>query len=377
MSPDIRIHEEEVRLTPEEAGYSSEALTRLDALFMRLIRENKLQCASYRLARHGETIACKSMGSLCSFEDRGDFMPDSIRNIASITKIFTTLAILQLIEKGDLYLAQPVCSIIPEFDTPLHNGITLFHLLTHTSGLCPDPGYFGEPYPRNLWEDLHKGDWIKQVLSGPIHVKPMQEWQYSSAGYMILGEIISRLTGMPYVEYVIQNIIQPLELNHTFFYVPPELHKNVCFINEQESKWFPATADQTQEPASAAGGLFSTLADLQKIGQLMLDQGMYKNRRILGRKTIEVMCNNNLPDGIFAYHWGSRFPSYAQGLGWRITSRNLFSSPGSFGHEGSGRCSLYIDPVEDFIMTVFVPSNVSWVPESILSVQAVAWSGII
>lgn len=72
-------------------------------------------------------------------------MPDSIRKIYSVTKLFTAVSVMKLIEDDLLYLEQPVMSVIEEFNNPVHSKINIFHLLTHTSGMCPDSGYFNEP----------------------------------------------------------------------------------------------------------------------------------------------------------------------------------------------------------------------------------------
>lgn len=377
-SVDISRHEGKVHCTPEAVGYRSENLCYLDNLLISLISEKKLQCASYMLSKNGKIFASKSMGRLCGFENRGDLMPDSIRRIASITKIFTTIAILQLMEKGFIYMTQPVASIINEFDTPVHNRINIFHLLTHTSGLTPDPGYFKEPYQKGWWGNSEDGNWIKSGLSGPMLKNPGEEWLYSSFGFMILGEIISRISKMPYEKYVEYNIIEPLGMESTFFNVPEPYHNKVCMLTERENRRLIEKHEETANvPPSSAGGLYSSLEDLCKLGQLMLNKGTFNGHYVLGRKTVEAMTSNNLPSGIPAYHWGDQFKSYEQGLGWRVTSRNIFSSPGTFGHEGAGRSSLYIDPVEQLVAAVFVPSSAEWVPESIVGVQGIIWSGII
>jgi len=373
----IPIHEGSVQATPENAGYRSESLQNLDNLLVHLIEEEKLQCSSYMLSRNGKIFANKSMGKLCGFDERGDLQPDSIRGIASITKIYTTIAILQLIEKAYIYLSQPVSSIISEFDTPIHSGITIFHLLTHTSGLCPDSGYYNEPYPRGWWGNSGDGNWIKSGLSGPVLKKPGEEWIYSSFCFMVLGEIVSRISGIPYEEYVQKNIIEPMGLENTFFSVPKSLHSKVCMLSEREEKRLsPSEEPDNNRPPRSAGGIYSTLEDLTKLGQLMLNKGTFNGHCILGRKTIEIMTTNQIGN-IPAFHWGNQFKAYHQGLGWRITSRNTFSSPGTFGHEGAGRSSLYIDPVEQLIAVMIVPSQISWVPESIIGVQGIIWSGLI
>ncbi len=362
-------------ITPEDARYHRPTLEQIDCHLARLIAADKLQCASYLISRQGKIFAHRAMGPLRGFAPAGTLQPDSIRPIASITKIFTAIAVLQLIERGALYLTQPVMQIIPEFNTPMHQGITLFHLLTHTSGLMADPGYFREPYLRD-WPG--KNDhWILEGLSGPVQAKLGKAWNYSSVGYLFLGEIVSRVSGMPYEQYVTDNIIRPLGMTRTGFDVPSDYRSQVCMVTEGEQRRLADNASRNGRPPRSAGGLYSSLYDLWLLGQTMLERGTFNGQRILGRKTVEQMTSNNLPDGIPAFHWGDRYPAYQQGLGWRVTSRNLFGSPGTFGHEGAGRCSLYIDPAEQLVAAIFVPSRIDFVPESIIGLQGMIWSGIL
>jgi len=126
MLKKILIHETKSDSMPREVGYNSQYINYLDDLFIRLIEEKKLQCASYILARRGRIFAQKSLGRLSGINPgAGDFMPDSIRKLASATIVFTATAIAQLIERGRLYLEQPVADILKEFDNPYFNRIQL------------------------------------------------------------------------------------------------------------------------------------------------------------------------------------------------------------------------------------------------------------
>ncbi|MEJ2663132.1 MAG: serine hydrolase, partial [Spirochaetia bacterium] len=134
------IHSGKTDCNPADVGYNSECLQALDEHFRRLIEKGTIHAAAYLLSKDGKIFAHKSMGRQSTYEDKGDFLPDSIRPLASITKVFTATALLQLIERGLCFLDQPVSEIIGEFDTDMHKHITLFQLLTHTSGLKADPG---------------------------------------------------------------------------------------------------------------------------------------------------------------------------------------------------------------------------------------------
>ncbi len=360
---------------PEEAGYDPDNLKRLDDFFASLIDKEKLQCASYLLSRHGKVFAHRSLGRLRPEKDSGPFLPDSIRGIASITKIFTACAIMKLVEDGKLNLYQKVSSLIEEFDTDQHREINLVHLLTHTSGLVmPDPGCQLEPYPRRFLpdgeirtqKDLKK--WLEYCISGPVLRTPGTEWIYSSAGFMILGEIISRVSGMSYSEYVRKNIFEPLEMERSFFTVPENLHDDVCITDPND------LIEAEEAPFSAAGGIYSDCLDLWKFGQMILNEGTYNGKRILGPHTVKKMTSNRLEDIKFSC-WGFESDNYLYGLGFNIENFGL-QGPDSFGHEGAGRSKLHIDKKEKFIAVFFVPTEIDWVPESIWAPVSIIWSGI-
>ncbi len=374
---EIAIHPGPVDISPREAGYRPEKIDRLNALFQGLIREKKLQCAGYLLARRGKIFAHNSMGQLRFRGERCELMPDSIRRTASITKVFTAISILRLIEDGRLYLEQPVKSLIEEFNTDQHKEITVFHLLTHTSGLTADGGYFTEAYPGPWLPGFKPGktSWIKASLSGPPQAKPGELWNYSSIGYFILGEVIARVSGLPADKYIQQTVVTPLGLERTFFNVPPELKAQVCTIQEWEEEELTPDENAALRPPPTASGIASTLKDLWRVGQMLLDRGTFRGERILGRKTVEAMTRNHLTNTP-AFYWGLKKKAMEYGLGMNVYSDHIFLSPGTFAHEGAGRSALYIDPVEQLIAVYFVPTAIDWVPESIVNPLAVIWSGL-
>lgn len=402
MNLTMSLHHGRLDATPEEAGFRQEALDRLDKLLGELIQDRKIQGASYLLARGGKTFAHTSMGSLRHTEFSGDLKPGSIRGIASVTKWFTMVAVLTLMEEGKLHLTQPIKDWIPEFDHRFYEKINITHLLTHTSGLAPDMGYFLEPYPVGWW-DLEfayaedetvddkeekprrsekdeiaerKSRWIKAMLAGPPVCPPGEQWNYCTAGYILLGEIISRISGQSYEDYVYESILRPLGMEKTFFTVPEPLHDEVCVTND----WELQKLSRDKEPAWAGprsgGGLFSTLEDLNKFGQMLLNKGTYNGARILGRKTVEMLSRVQVPGGLPAFGWGERQKDSEFGLGSSLGRVFDPYKPNTIFHEGAGRCALMVDPDEELVVAFFVPSIESWVPESIISVKNVIWSGL-
>lgn len=384
------------RIEVQEAGFDQVVLGRLEQHFVQLIQENKNQCGSYLLSRDGAVFADGAFGQLRYDEPASLLRKDSIRRIASVTKLFTAAAIFQLVERGKLFLRQPVMEWIEEFKHPMYERVTIFHLLTHTSGLQADPFYFSEPYPMGWWdiqfafepetegpfavtdsdklEKQRRSSWIRALLSGKPLAAPGEKWMYSSSGYAVLGEIIKRASGIPYEQYVIEQIAEPLGMNRTFFDVPIELQPELCLINDHEmSRLKPS--DRMYAPPRAGGGLYSTLDDLFRFGQMLLNGGTLGSVRILSRKSVEKMTNNALDDGTFGFFWGNKVTSMLYGIGAAITGAGDWIAEGTFGHEGAGRCKLLIDPKNKSVIVFFVPSNADWCPRSIVGTQNIIGSG--
>lgn len=371
-----KVHNGIVDVPPEEVDYNPTRLEQLDSHFQKLIQDQKIQGAGYLLSRYGKIFAHRSLGRLCYDNDLAEFKPDSIRRIYSITKLFTAIALMKLVEDGLLYLEQPVMTVIEEFNTPAHNKINLLHLLTHTSGLAPDPGYFSEPYPieQKWW---NTDNWIKELLSGPLCAPPGTAWNYCSSGYAILGEVISRVSGIHCEEYIRSNIIEPLAMEDTFFDLPENRLNRTCFVWKWEREELQYKPDRSKKiPPRSGGGLYSTLYDLWKLGQMVLNGGIFNGNRIISRKTLEYMTRNHLKPNTPAFHWGANFQDFRHGLGFNLLLSELLS-PDTFNHEGYGRSALYIDPTEQLIAVYFIPADADWIPEAFINPRTIIWSGLL
>jgi len=397
------VHVGETETTPEEAGYRRDMLEKLDALLDRLVETGKLTGASYIMSRDGKVFAHRAVGRLREEPDSPPLTTGAIRRIASVTKIFTAVCILRLVEDGTLWLDQPVGDIIEEFRAKPFDRILIRHLLTHTSGIRPDPGYYLEPYPVSWREwscafgyeertaegsghaggrtaggkpDLeHRSRWIRSILAGPLQHEPGAAWSYSTAGYVMLGEIIRRVTGLSHEEAFRRILLDPLGLRHTFFTVPEQLRDRVCLINDWERTFLLRTPGP-DEPPLTGGGLYSTLGDLHRFGLMLMNGGTWDGVRILGRKTVELLRRDQFPDGIYAFHWGERTRDFHMGMGATIGRAGEPFRGTALGHEGAGRSMLLADPEERFVAAWFVPSNVDWLPESVINVRTMMWAGL-
>ncbi len=362
--------------SPQKAAYDENRLHLLVNYMDSLIETKRIQAGGILLARHGEIFAHQCAGKLTHRDDAPEMRIDAIKRAASVTKVFTAAAIMKLVEDGIIWLEQPVKDIIPEFDTPIHSQITIWHLLTHTSGLPADPGYFCEPYPIPWFRMIENEDWIKIVLSGPIQSKPGKEWNYSTLGFCILGEIITRVSGKHLADYLQDEIFKPLGMNRTFIDVPDELLNEVCINADWELDNIADIKRRDPKSPSLGGfGAFTTMYDLFRFGQCFLNGGTLDGVRLLGRTTVETMTRNQL-DSVPSYHWGKNCINYHQGLGWGFFCDGPTVSPRCYNHDGWGWCSLFVDPSEEFIYVAFFADHSDWHPDVMVKTRTIAWSGI-
>ncbi|OBZ09263.1 serine hydrolase [Bacillus sp. FJAT-26390] len=157
---------------------------------------------------------------------------------------------MKLIEDGKLYIDFPVAPILEEFNNPVHKD----HLVSFADAyirIMPVTVYYNEPYPREWWGAGCMDNWISKVLQGPLVCEPGAAYNYSTVGFALLGEMISRVSGMAYESYVIENIIQPLKMNRTFFDVPAHLHAEVCTVDNKDLKRIRAIVDGSPKPPSS------------------------------------------------------------------------------------------------------------------------------
>jgi len=387
---------------PSEVGYNENRIEAVNKHFQRLIDDGEIQCASYCVSRKGKIFMHGAVGKR-SFkkDDATPLSPDCVNYIASITKVFTAVAIMKLVEDGVTRLDVPVGEILPQFNTPPFNGVTLFQLLTHTSGMHSDDGCFENKYQSSYWkliDDAYKlcdpdkkneFDWIAAALGtvgNGFRVKPDTEWAYCSFGFVILGVVIEKLTGMSAHQYIEDNILKPLKMNDSGFDITPDMAKRFIISplrddilkridnvlngkKESDSLW--DTIPQT------GGGLNSTPYDLIRFGNMMLSGGTLDGARILGRKAVEKMTTMAI--ALPNYCWNAKEKERFYGVGFDMRNGPAFTiSPGTFMHEGWGYCSLYMDPKEEMAAAWFVPfTRDEFFSRAQYNVQNVIWSGLI
>lgn len=382
--------------TPEEIGFDGSRLDVLHKHLQKLMDKEIIFGAEYTISYKGKIIANNSMGRRSGLT-QDKMLPDTVFGIASITKPITTVALLQLVEDGLIRLDTDVSSILPQFSKPPFDKIKIHHLLTHTSGISPDEGCFPDIAPKTAWRLIHEGsklwdkegefDWVAAGISAGLRGEVGTAWQYSSFGFALVGEIISKVSGQFANDYIMDKVIKPLGMADTAFTPSVEMAKRAFVKDERDQKYFDdIIAGRPDEDAgtiwekipSTGGGLCSTTNDLIRFAHMMLGNGRVGDVRILGRKSVEKMTTrqlHNVPD----YCWNANEPDRGYGLGFDMREGYAHTySTGTYMHEGWGTCSIDIDPKEQLAVAWFTPfDKVEWVPEPLYNVQNIIWSGLI
>ncbi len=258
--------------------------------------------AAVMIIQDGKPILQKGYGT-ADFERKQPVTSKTNFRLASVTKQFTAMSILQLIEKGDLSFSTSLTDIFPDFPEYGKN-ITIEHLLQHTSGI-----YDYEPLvPDDLGRQVKDKDALEYMMALSETYFPVGEkYQYSNTAYAVLTQILEKITGVPFREYLRKNIFDPIGMDNTLAYengvneVPNRaygytIEEDGIKLTDQ-SKWSAVLGD---------GGIYSNLEDLYK-----WDQALYTDK-LLGRDYLEMaFTNHKNNDGEFIdYGYGWRLEKY-------------------------------------------------------------------
>ncbi len=261
---------------------------------------------------------------------------DTIFDLASVSKLFTSMAVLCLVEDGMVDVDAPVAAYLPEFGANGKASITVKQLLTHTSGL--------EPFIP-LWRDWpDKPSRIAAVLDRAPKYPPGSRYVYSDLNLITLGVLVERRSGKPLDIVVAERITGPLGLRDTGYNPPAaKLHRVAATEFQSSPPRGMVRGEVHDENAWSLGGVaghagvFSTAGDLAVLAQTILNGGAYAGRRILRAETVRDMLTNHTPE----------FPGNDHGLGFELNQRwymGALSGPRTAGHTGFTGTSLVIDP---------------------------------
>lgn len=250
------------------------------------------------LIAHNDSIIEKKAYGLSSIEYGIENKVDTKFNIASITKMITAVATLQLYESGKVELKKPIGEYLPDYpNTLVRNSVTIHQLLTHTSGNNNNLDF----WKTNNLEYKNVSDFARRIENDTLLSKPGTKYDYSASGFIILGLIIEKVSGMNYYDYVRKNIFNVSQMTNTSeididAVIPNKASGYTTFLQEDRS---PRKNEYYLAKASPAGFHYSTVEDLFKFSKAL------RNYKLLNKETTELMFkpkvkgyNTNLGYGI-------------------------------------------------------------------------------
>ena len=356
----------------QTAGLNADRLKLIRPRLQELVENQTIPGAVALVARHGKVATLEAAGWR-DVEARKPMTTDSIFQIMSMTKNFTGVAIMMLVEEGKLELRRPVSDYLPEFrnqvvEERLPNGNTTLHppaqpptvaqLMSHTSGLAGDPDGELADNPRTLRVPLAEA--VRFYGRQHLQFEPGTRWRYSNMGIAALGRIIEVVSGEDYVHFVESRLLTPLGMKDTFFFPPDSKKDRIALVYKHSAGKLVRSGDEILAGDAAkyrAGakypapefGLYSTAPDLFNFYEMLLEGGTYKDHRYLSRQSIDTMTRVFTPD-VSPSGW---LGGTGYGLTFEIVNKPegtlLLHSPGTFGHGGAFGTEGWIDPHNDLI----------------------------
>jgi len=317
-----------------------DSVEKIDQFIQQEIKKNTFPGVVLGIVNDNKILYKKSFGYAQLEPDKIKMKDNTIFDLASLTKVIaTTIAATQLIEKGKINLWDYIKHFYPELPSE-KKEISIFHLLTHTSGF---------PAIIRLWDQgFSYEEKIKHILNRPLEAKVGEKVIYSDLNFILLGDLIWRVTGQRIDKYASQHIFQPLEMKITTFNPLkslPNTKKNDYAATEM-CKWrnrvmIGEVHDENAysfNGVSGHAGLFSAIDDLCIFLQMLLNGGIHAGIRVLYPKSVRLMTKD----------WTSNLNIH-RGLGWDLI-KNSHSSGGvlfsekAFGHTGFTGTSIWVDP---------------------------------
>jgi CubicO group peptidase (beta-lactamase class C family) len=344
------------QFAPAELGLNADKLVEMDGLIATAIADKKMPGCVVLIGRSKGIAWLKAYGDKRVEPERLAMTDDTVFDLASLTKpLATATSIMKLAEQGKLSIDDPVSQHLPDFAVEGKESITIRDLLVHRSGLIPDNAI---------------GDYLEGPLKAKerlLALKPTApvgtKFMYSDVNFMVLGEVVARVSGTPLNEFARDQLFIPLDMTETTYLPSDSLAARAAPTEQRDGTWMQG---EVHDPRSyrlggVAGhaGLFGTARDLAKYATDALAGLKSDNSRILKQVTWRAMTT---PTSIVGTDQKGQRTEDIRGLGWDMRSRyssnrgTKFSAQ-AFGHGGFTGTAIWIDPGTD-LYVIFLSNRV-------------------
>ena len=317
----------------------------IDDLVEEAIRENHLPGAVILVGQNERILYRKAFGHRSVVPDLEPMTIDTIFDLASLTKVVvTTTSVMQLVEAGRISLEDPVTRYIPQFKRHGKSGITVRHLLTHMSGLRPGIN------PARRWRGYRAA--IEQIVDDVPVTPPGERVVYSDLNFILLGEIVRRVSGMSLDQFAHEHLFKPLGMHDTMYHPVVKMQSRIAPTDRCSKSARPCGGPDgtmlrglVHDPSARRmgggpghAGLFSTADDLSIFCRMLLGGGAFGQTQILSPATIVAMISPSTPLN----------KGYIRGLGWSLDTTcddgKGKRSPLPIDHSGFTGTKLWLDP---------------------------------
>ncbi|HVJ30198.1 MAG TPA: serine hydrolase domain-containing protein [Gammaproteobacteria bacterium] len=364
---------------PEDVGMSSERLARIGPAMQRAIDAGEIAGVVTLVARRGRIVHFEAYG-YSDIAKRTPMRTDAIFGLASSSKPITAVAIMMLVENGDIRLSDPVSKFIPEFAAPAQiavakpggaenaydlvpatRPITVGDLLKHGSGLLS--GGLGS---RAAATATQRGPqdtlatYIPKLGTVPLDFQPGTLWRYSGlAGFDVLSRIVEVVSKQPFDEFLRERIFEPLEMPDTAFKYTGRQADRLAAVHARRDGKLEATPRDLSNVVyfSGAGGLSASVEDYLQFAQMLMNGGELNGHRLLGPRTVELMTSNHTGDMVNG-QFGRPARGMGFGLGMQVVldpiAAELSVSKGAISWPGGSGVAHWIEPAEQLVSIYFI-----------------------
>ncbi len=332
---------------PGDVGMSADHLQRIDQVVSEGLDAKRMPGCVVAVGRQGKLVYLKAYGFRQVKPTKVPMTVDTVFDLASLTKpVATATSIMKLVENGRIRLHDRVADHLPEFGQNGKQNVRVIQLLTHQGGLLPD----------NSLKDYLDGEeeaW-KKIYALNLQTEPGSRFIYTDVGFMVLGEIVHRVSGSDLHDFSRTQIFLPLGMNETGFLPPDELKQRAAVTEQRDKHWMQGEVHDPRAfylgGIAGHAGLFSTAADLAVYANMMLGRGKHGNCRVLAPRTVTTMTRPyTVSSGMRGLGWDKR-------SGYSSNRGELFTDS-AFGHGGFTGTAMWMDPELD-LFVIFLSNRV-------------------
>jgi len=373
-------------VNPEEVGMSSERLHHLAALVESWVEEGHMLGASYMIVRKGNIVAHEVFGLAANEPEPVPVTKDTIFGLLSLTKMATGVAVMTLLDRGELLPDDTINYLLPDYSANGKGLITVKQLLTHSSGLGWSPDF--EQHVDFMIREVSEDEWKQAAREATLKFVPGTAIEYSarySSG--ILKWMVEKLSGLEWEEYCQKNVFRPLGMKDTSWRPDRKVWPRIAWVQDPSGQPFSigaalANSEYARSRATLANGtLFSTPYDIARLMQMLLNGGELEGYRLLSPAMSSLGTSSHTDSLPF-----NPMPPVAQGLSgaWTMAPADMgfhiavrrhrrggflyhvwgdMTSPSSFGFMGGNNTWAWADPEKELIC-VFLCNTLASLPEA-------------